>query len=251
MFWFCLVFSNQVNSLMFWVFSVVLLCFFNGFSGVQRGHKSLVFWVVDDTYPKIGASQKGGFPKGWFWRMFPRTKTGTRVHSDVPLERKPEQGYVRMFPRNENQNEARSPKPPFFETALLSAGDKNLSRLFSPKGYFSFLRIFEITSKIEPVKKGNMAIFRAICLDFRVYEFVLGNEAEKKSHKHFRKIWASGPLQKAGPQTRQTGKIPSLQTREDAKRPKPWSKGESITDMDLKLARTELAGSGPIPKNQI
>ena len=28
--------------------------------------------------------QKGGFPKGWFWRCFPGTKTGTRVHSDVP-----------------------------------------------------------------------------------------------------------------------------------------------------------------------
>ena len=42
-----------------------------------------------------------GSAKGWFWRMFPGTKTGTRVHSDVPPERKPERGYVRMFPRNE------------------------------------------------------------------------------------------------------------------------------------------------------
>ena len=30
-------------------------------------------------------------------RCLPRTKTGTRVHSDVPPERKPERGYVRMF----------------------------------------------------------------------------------------------------------------------------------------------------------
>ena len=55
------------------------------------------------------------FPKGWFWRMFPwnenrnegtfgcspGTRTGTRVHSDVPPERELERGYVRMFPRNE------------------------------------------------------------------------------------------------------------------------------------------------------
>ena len=49
---------------------------------------------------------KGWFPKGWFWRMFPRNenrnegtfacspgqKTGTRVCSHVPPERKPERG---------------------------------------------------------------------------------------------------------------------------------------------------------------
>ena len=56
------------------------------------------------------ALTKGGFPKGWFWRMFPRNedrnegtfgcsprmKTGTRVHSHHPLERKPERGYIRQ-----------------------------------------------------------------------------------------------------------------------------------------------------------
>ena len=47
-------------------------------------------------------------------------KTGTRVHSDVHPERKPERGYVRMFPRNETGTRAHSPKPPFYETALLS-----------------------------------------------------------------------------------------------------------------------------------
>ena len=54
----------------------------------------------------LGVWHKGGFPKGWFWRMFPRnegtfgrsprTKTGTRVHSDVPPERKPERVYIRQ-----------------------------------------------------------------------------------------------------------------------------------------------------------
>ena len=63
---------------------------------------------------------KGWFPKGWFWRMFSRNEN-------------PE----RMFPRNENRNEGtfgcspgtqtgtrvRSPKPPFYETALLSPSE--------------------------------------------------------------------------------------------------------------------------------
>ena len=55
------------------------------------------------------------------------------ISADVPPERKPERGYVRMFPRNENpelegtfacspgtktRTRARSPKPPFYKTAL-------------------------------------------------------------------------------------------------------------------------------------
>ena len=52
-------------------------------------------------------------------------------------ERKPERGYIRMFPRNKNRNEGtfacspgmktgtrvHSPKPPFYATALLSPSD--------------------------------------------------------------------------------------------------------------------------------
>ena len=66
-------------------------------------------------------------PKGWFSQRvvladgLPRTETGTRVHSDVPPERKLERGYVRMFPRNENRNEGTFAKtiflftkPPFY-----------------------------------------------------------------------------------------------------------------------------------------
>ena len=59
------------------------------------------------------------------------------ILADVPPERKPERGYVRMFPRNENRNEGtfacspgtktgtrvHSPKPPFYETTLLSPGE--------------------------------------------------------------------------------------------------------------------------------
>ena len=46
--------------------------------------------------------EKGGFPKGW-------------VLADVPPERKPERGYVRMFPRNENRNEGTFGKPTLFQ----------------------------------------------------------------------------------------------------------------------------------------
>ena len=57
--------------------------------------------------------------------------------ADVPPEREPERGFIRMFPRNEKRNEgtfacspgtktgarARSPKPSFYETALLSPSE--------------------------------------------------------------------------------------------------------------------------------
>ena len=64
------------------------------------------------------------FQKGSSGGTKPRNETpernpGTRVHSDVPPERKQERGYIRMFPRNENKNEGTfaqnhpSTKPPF------------------------------------------------------------------------------------------------------------------------------------------
>ena len=52
-----------------------------------------------------GVLKRVVFKKGGFGGCSPRTKTGTRVRSDVPPERKPEGGDIRMFPRNENQNE--------------------------------------------------------------------------------------------------------------------------------------------------
>ena len=42
-----------------------------------------------------------GLAKGWFSRRV--------VLADVPPKRKPEQGYIRMVPRNENQNEGTVP----------------------------------------------------------------------------------------------------------------------------------------------
>ena len=43
---FSLVFCNQRNSLVFRVFSAVLLCFSRVFTGVEWGKKSLLSWVV-------------------------------------------------------------------------------------------------------------------------------------------------------------------------------------------------------------
>ena len=59
------------------------------------------------------------------------------VLADVPPERKSERGYIRILAQNENRNEGtfacsprtktgmrvRSPKPPFYKTALLSPSD--------------------------------------------------------------------------------------------------------------------------------
>ena len=64
------------------------------------------------------------FQKGGFGGCSPGTKTGTRVHSGVPPERKPETGYVRMFPRNENRNEG---------TFACSPGTKTGTRVHLPK----------------------------------------------------------------------------------------------------------------------
>ena len=64
------------------------------------------------------------FQKSGFGGCSPGTKTGTRAHSDVPLERNPERGYVHMFPRNENRNEGTFAKTtPNYETALLSPSE--------------------------------------------------------------------------------------------------------------------------------
>ena len=54
-----------------------------------------------DNFPGL---TKGGFsgcspgtkPERGYVRIFPGTKTGTRVRSHVPTERKPERGYVRQ-----------------------------------------------------------------------------------------------------------------------------------------------------------
>ena len=92
--------------------------------------------MYTDVYGEVHVTKKGcflyfwggpfflGLTKGWFSKKV--------VLADVPPERKPERGYIRMFPRNENRNEGAfacsprtktgtrvsSPKPPFYETTL-------------------------------------------------------------------------------------------------------------------------------------
>ena len=58
--------------------------------------------------------------KGWFSKRV----VLTRVRSHVPPERKPERGYVRMFPGTKTGMRAHSSNPPFYETALLCSLDK-------------------------------------------------------------------------------------------------------------------------------
>ena len=74
----------------------------------------------------VGGSQKGGFLKGWFWRMFPGTKTGTRVHSDVLPERELERGYVRMLPWNDNCGDSFCDPNPHIQ-------GKNMDKHLAPK----------------------------------------------------------------------------------------------------------------------
>ena len=68
--------------------------------------------------PRIDGSQKGGFQKSGFGGCSPVSKTGTRVHSDVPRYQTPERGYMRMFPGTKSRNEGTFTNF-FYEAALL------------------------------------------------------------------------------------------------------------------------------------
>ena len=77
---------------------------------------------------------KGWFPKGWFSRnenrnegtfgCSPERKTGTRVRSGVPPERKPERGHIR-------QNHPFT-KPPFFLPVTLGYSEPGAGLLGTP-----------------------------------------------------------------------------------------------------------------------
>ena len=66
----------------------------------------------------LGGSKQGWFSKRGFRGCSPGMKTGTRVHSDVPPERKPERGYVRMFPGTKTGTRVHSPNHPFTKPPL-------------------------------------------------------------------------------------------------------------------------------------
>ena len=62
----------------------------------------------------VGGTQKGGFQKGGFGGCSPERKPERGYVWMFPRNEKPERGYIRMFPRNENRNEGT-----FAKTTLL------------------------------------------------------------------------------------------------------------------------------------
>ena len=115
----------------------------------------------------VGASPKGGFPKGWFWRVFPLnenrkegtiacspgTKTGssgTRVRSHVPPERKPEGEYVR-------QNDPFT-KPPFLSPSDNGEGETNELRCIKARLLLKFL--LANVKRIDAISQRRDKIFK-------------------------------------------------------------------------------------------
>ena len=65
--------------------------------------------------------------------MSPRTKTRTRIHSDVHPEKKRNEGTFACSPGTNTGTRAHSPKQPFYKTVLLSPGKKiNINILSRP-----------------------------------------------------------------------------------------------------------------------
>ena len=63
--------------------------------------------IAEICWKSSGVDRRVVFQKGRFGGCSPGTKPGTRVHSHIPSERKPERGHVCMFPQNPLT------KPPF------------------------------------------------------------------------------------------------------------------------------------------
>ena len=98
-----------------------------------------------------------GVPKGWFSKGV--------VLADVPPERKPERGYVRMHvpPERKTATRARSPKPPFWKATLLA----------TPEFLLSFPRISRVLQK-------NLFLFRG---DPRFFAIHIGTPLEGPTRK--------------------------------------------------------------------
>ena len=80
-----------------------------------------------ETHAQPLGLTKGWFPKGWFWRMFPRNENrneGTFGCSPGTTKNQNE-GTFGCSPGAKTGTRAHSPKPPFYETALLSPSDLN------------------------------------------------------------------------------------------------------------------------------
>ena len=109
---------------------------------------------------------------GWI-ACFPGTKTGTRVRSHVRPERKPERG-------------SRSPKPPFWETALLSPSEPRLTNPAAlALGQIEFPQVLLCGKPPPPIDKPG----RLPCLC--KIEFSWGPPGEKK-------IWGQNCFEERG-----------------------------------------------------
>ena len=67
---------------------------------------------------------KGWFPKGWFWRVFPQNENR---NEGFPWNENRNEGTFACSPGTKTGTRVRSPKPPFYETALLSPSDVRAS----------------------------------------------------------------------------------------------------------------------------
>ena len=80
--------------------------------------------ICDLRVEILGGTQKGGFQKGGFWRMFPRNENrndGTFRCSPGTKHRN--EGTFACSPATKTGTRVHSPKPPFYETALLSPSE--------------------------------------------------------------------------------------------------------------------------------
>ena len=110
----------------------------NGLSSRKAGKRG---YFCRDTGMDVRGFAKGWFPKGWFWRMFPRNENrneGTFAKTTLletallspndPFWRWQKGGFQKggfggCSPGTKTGTRVRSPKPPFYETALLSPSE--------------------------------------------------------------------------------------------------------------------------------
>ena len=67
---------------------------------------------------KITGRQKGGFVKGWFWRMYPRSSFRSGGTSECALVPVFVLGNIRMYPLSGFRSGGHPPKPPFWKPLL-------------------------------------------------------------------------------------------------------------------------------------
>ena len=77
--------------------------------------KGFPYFTACECLDACGGWQKGGFPKGWFWRTFPQNENQNEGTFGCSLGTKAGTIYVHMFPQNENRNEGT-----FAKTTLLT-----------------------------------------------------------------------------------------------------------------------------------